>query len=91
MLFVEIGACADRGTGFFNILADDEVRQGLKEYSEWPTFPQLYTNGDLIGGLDIVREEMEADADFFKPFSTKAEGGGPAAPQMQAQAASTTA
>lgn len=40
--------------GFFNILADDEVRQGLKEYSEWPTFPQLYTRGELIGGLDIV-------------------------------------
>lgn len=40
--------------GFFNILADDEVRQGLKEFSDWPTFPQLYTNGELIGGLDIV-------------------------------------
>lgn len=40
--------------GFFNILADDEVRQGLKEFSDWPTFPQLYTNGDLVGGLDIV-------------------------------------
>ena len=40
--------------GFFNILADDEVRQGLKEYSDWPTFPQLYTNGELVGGLDIV-------------------------------------
>lgn len=40
--------------GFFNILADDEVRQGLKEYSEWPTFPQLYVEGELVGGLDIV-------------------------------------
>lgn len=40
--------------GFFNILADDEVRQGLKEFSEWPTFPQLYVNGELVGGLDIV-------------------------------------
>jgi Grx4 family monothiol glutaredoxin len=40
--------------GFFNILADDEVRQGLKEYSEWPTFPQLYAEGELVGGLDIV-------------------------------------
>lgn len=40
--------------GFFNILADDEVRQGLKEFSEWPTFPQLYTRGELVGGLDIV-------------------------------------
>lgn len=40
--------------GFFNILADDEVRQGLKEFSEWPTFPQVYVDGELVGGLDIV-------------------------------------
>ena len=40
--------------GFFNILADDEVRQGLKEFSDWPTFPQLYVGGELVGGLDIV-------------------------------------
>jgi len=40
--------------GFFNILADDEVRQGLKEYSNWPTYPQLYVGGELVGGLDIV-------------------------------------
>ncbi|KAF7845940.1 hypothetical protein BT93_L5891 [Corymbia citriodora subsp. variegata] len=46
----------DRGIryGFFNILADDEVRVGLKDYSEWPTFPQVYVDGELIGGLDIV-------------------------------------
>lgn len=40
--------------GFFNILADDDVRQGLKTYSDWPTFPQVYVDGELIGGLDIV-------------------------------------
>lgn len=40
--------------GFFNILADDEVRQGLKEFSDWPTFPQVYVDGELVGGLDIV-------------------------------------
>jgi Grx4 family monothiol glutaredoxin len=40
--------------GFFNILADDDVRKGLKEFSEWPTFPQLYVDGELVGGLDIV-------------------------------------
>jgi len=40
--------------GFFNILADDEVRQGLKEYAEWPTYPQLWVGGELVGGLDIV-------------------------------------
>jgi Grx4 family monothiol glutaredoxin len=40
--------------GFFNILADDDVRQGLKEYADWPTFPQLWADGELVGGLDIV-------------------------------------
>lgn len=52
--------------GFFNILADEEVRQGLKEFSDWPTFPQLYVKGELVGGLDIVKEEMEADPEFLK-------------------------
>ncbi|MFO7179433.1 MAG: Grx4 family monothiol glutaredoxin [Pseudomonadota bacterium] len=37
-----------------NILADPDLRQGLKEYSNWPTFPQLYVDGKLIGGCDIV-------------------------------------
>lgn len=51
-----VGLLREKGIryGFFNILADDEVRQGLKEYSEWPTFPQLYVEGELVGGLDIV-------------------------------------
>jgi len=40
--------------GFFNILADDEVRQGLKEFADWPTYPQLWVDGELVGGLDIV-------------------------------------
>jgi monothiol glutaredoxin len=40
----------------FNILADPEVRQGLKEYSNWPTFPQLYVAGKFLGGCDIVTE-----------------------------------
>lgn len=40
----------------FDILSDDEVRQGLKKFSNWPTFPQLYASGELMGGLDIVRE-----------------------------------
>ncbi len=40
----------------FNILADPEVRQGLKELSSWPTYPQLYVNGKFIGGCDIVTE-----------------------------------
>lgn len=39
-----------------NILADPELREGLKTYSNWPTFPQLYVDGELIGGCDIVVE-----------------------------------
>jgi Grx4 family monothiol glutaredoxin len=43
----------------FNILEDEEVRQGLKEFSNWPTYPQLYVKGELVGGLDIVQELAE--------------------------------
>ena len=42
--------------GSYNILADPELREGLKEYSSWPTYPQLYVDGKLIGGADIVRD-----------------------------------
>jgi len=56
--------------GFFNILADDEVRQGLKEFADWPTFPQLWVEGELVGGLDIVKEEIASDPDFLMPYST---------------------
>jgi monothiol glutaredoxin len=42
--------------GTFNILADQELREGLKQYASWPTYPQLYVDGKLVGGADIVRE-----------------------------------
>ena len=45
--------------GHFDILTDEEVRQGLKTFSNWPTYPQLYAEGSLIGGLDIVKEMKE--------------------------------
>jgi monothiol glutaredoxin len=38
------------------VLADAEIRQGIKEFSSWPTIPQLYVNGEFIGGADIMRE-----------------------------------
>jgi glutaredoxin-related protein len=38
----------------FNVLQDEAVRQSIKEYADWPTFPQLWVNGELVGGLDIV-------------------------------------
>lgn len=41
---------------YVNIFEDQEVREGLKTYSNWPTFPQLYVKGELIGGCDIVIE-----------------------------------
>lgn len=44
----------------FNILNDADIRQGLKEYSNWPTYPQLYVNGKLIGGNDIVTEMYQS-------------------------------
>lgn len=45
--------------GTFDILSDEEVRQGLKKFSNWPTYPQLYSNGQLLGGLDVVKELVE--------------------------------
>jgi monothiol glutaredoxin len=45
---------------FVNILEDAELRQGLKEYSNWPTFPQLYVGGELVGGCDIVVQMFES-------------------------------
>ncbi|KAL0114226.1 hypothetical protein PUN28_011496 [Cardiocondyla obscurior] len=44
----------------FDILQDNDVREGLKKFSNWPTYPQLYLNGELIGGLDIVKEMNES-------------------------------
>ena len=42
--------------GYYDILGDEEVRQGLKKYSDWPTYPQVYVDGELLGGLDIIKE-----------------------------------
>jgi monothiol glutaredoxin len=44
----------------YNILEDADLRQGLKEFSNWPTFPQLYVKGELVGGCDIVREMFQS-------------------------------
>ena len=42
-----------------NILENDEMRQGIKQYSDWPTIPQLYIKGEFLGGSDIVKEMFE--------------------------------
>lgn len=48
-----------------NVLADAEVRQGIKDFSNWPTIPQLYVNGEFVGGADIMRE-MYASGELSK-------------------------
>jgi monothiol glutaredoxin len=52
-------ACGER-FAFVNILDNPDLREGLKIYSSWPTFPQLYVNGELVGGCDIVLEMSES-------------------------------
>jgi Grx4 family monothiol glutaredoxin len=56
--------------GTFDILEDDEVRQGLKEFSDWPTYPQLYIDGELVGGLDILKE-MVTNGEFSSLIKNK--------------------
>ena len=51
-IFKEIGAPFET----VNILTDEQLRSGMKEYSSWPTFPQIYVGGEFVGGCDIVRE-----------------------------------
>ncbi|KAL0491821.1 glutaredoxin [Acrasis kona] len=46
--------------GYFNIFTDEKVRSGIKTYSNWPTFPQVYAKGNLVGGLDIIKELEES-------------------------------
>src|ERR1700733_7747661 len=52
----------------FDVLKDPELRQGIKEFSNWPTIPQLYVKGEFVGGCDIIREMYENDelAPLFK-------------------------
>lgn len=52
----------------FNVLEDDEIRDGIKEYGNWPTIPQLYVNGELIGGSDIMKEMFQS-GELQKLFS----------------------
>ena len=49
--------------GSFNILSDEAIRAGVKAYSDWPTFPQLFKSGELLGGCDIV-EAMEKSGEL---------------------------
>ena len=53
-------ACSVGDLKTFNVLEDDDIRQGIKEYANWPTIPQLYVNGEFVGGSDIMTEMYEA-------------------------------
>ncbi|MBU6257007.1 MAG: Grx4 family monothiol glutaredoxin [Burkholderiales bacterium] len=55
-----IKACGVGDLKTFNVLEDAEVRQGIKEYADWPTIPQLYVNGEFVGGSDIMMEMYES-------------------------------
>jgi len=59
-----------------DILTSDELRQGIKEYSQWPTIPQLYVKGEFVGGCDIVREMFQAGElqGFFDEKGISAKG-----------------
>ncbi|WVQ97074.1 Grx4 family monothiol glutaredoxin [Kwoniella sp. CBS 9459] len=56
-----VGLLREQGVEFawFDIFSDEDVRQGLKKVNDWPTFPQIIVNGELVGGLDILREMIE--------------------------------
>jgi monothiol glutaredoxin len=53
-----------------DVLADDDIRQSIKEFSSWPTIPQLYVKGEFVGGCDIVRE-MHETGELQKLFDDK--------------------
>ena len=53
-----------------NILEDEEIRAGIKEYSDWPTIPQLYVNGEFIGGCDIMTE-MHSSGELGKALGAE--------------------
>jgi monothiol glutaredoxin len=55
-----LNACGIQEFHSVNVLADAEVRQGIKEYSNWPTVPQLYVNGEFVGGSDIMKEMYQS-------------------------------
>ncbi|MFM7704028.1 MAG: Grx4 family monothiol glutaredoxin [Rubrivivax sp.] len=53
-------ACGVQDLKTVNVLEDDDVRQGIKDYSQWPTIPQLYVHGEFVGGSDIMTEMYQS-------------------------------
>jgi monothiol glutaredoxin len=69
---VEVLRRVDADFHAVNVLADADLRQGMKEFSNWPTFPQLYIDGRFVGGCDIVRDMFNAGE--LKPVVDRALG-----------------
>lgn len=66
----QLSAILTRGVVEFHavdVLGDEEIRQGIKDFSEWPTIPQLYVKGEFVGGCDIITE-MYKDGELAKLF-----------------------
>jgi monothiol glutaredoxin len=55
-----LNACGVQELTTVNVLEDEEVRQGIKQYANWPTIPQLYVNGEFVGGSDIMMEMYQS-------------------------------
>ena len=55
-----LNACGVNQFASVNVLADQAIREGIKQYANWPTIPQLYVNGEFVGGSDIMREMYES-------------------------------
>ena len=55
-----LNACGIQEFASVNVLADAAIREGIKQYANWPTIPQLYVNGEFVGGSDIMREMYES-------------------------------
>ena len=53
-------ACGVKQLFTVNVLENPDIRQGIKEYANWPTIPQLYVNGEFVGGADILREMYQS-------------------------------
>ena len=69
-----LNACGVREFQTVNVLADAQIREGIKEYANWPTIPQLYVNGEFVGGSDIMREMYQSGElqKLLEPLSQKA-------------------
>jgi monothiol glutaredoxin len=69
-----LNACGVQEFHSVNVLADPDVRQGIKEYSNWPTVPQLYVNGEFVGGSDIMKEMFQSGEmqKLLEPIAQKA-------------------